>query len=162
MAKISYRRHRFPPVVIQHAVWLYLRFTLSYREGRVHHLGSYPELEDQMCGFTTAFDRRTAGYSPGRVDALVWALTELMVTPMPAFGIYEYYRRLANDLPAERHPAGRVEWRRRYDEMSERETPLHPDAGGGEVIHINGPQCRLTHAVGSAEWAEQQQGDADA
>src|SRR6266699_1620809 len=32
MALISYRRHRFPPVVIQHAVWLYLRFTLSYRD----------------------------------------------------------------------------------------------------------------------------------
>ncbi len=32
MAEISYRRHRFPPVVIQHAVWLYLRFTLSYRD----------------------------------------------------------------------------------------------------------------------------------
>src|SRR6266498_3471060 len=32
MAIISYRRHRFPPIVIQHAVWLYLRFTLSYRD----------------------------------------------------------------------------------------------------------------------------------
>src|ERR1700748_3285818 len=32
MAEISYRRHRFPPVVIQHAVWLYSRFTLSYRD----------------------------------------------------------------------------------------------------------------------------------
>ena len=32
MADISYRRHRFPPIVIQHAVWLYLRFTLSYRD----------------------------------------------------------------------------------------------------------------------------------
>ena len=32
MAEISYRRHRFPPVVIQHAVWLYLCFTLSYRD----------------------------------------------------------------------------------------------------------------------------------
>ena len=32
MAPISYRRHRFPPVVIQHAAWLYLRFTLSYRD----------------------------------------------------------------------------------------------------------------------------------
>ena len=29
---ISYARHRFPPVIIQHAVWLYLRFTLSYRD----------------------------------------------------------------------------------------------------------------------------------
>ena len=32
MAEISYRRHRFPPVIIQHAVWVYLRFTLSYRD----------------------------------------------------------------------------------------------------------------------------------
>jgi putative transposase len=32
MAEMSYRRHRFPPMIIQHAVWLYLRFTLSYRD----------------------------------------------------------------------------------------------------------------------------------
>src|SRR5947209_20563880 len=32
MSPISYRRHRFPPVVIQHAVWLYLRLILSYRD----------------------------------------------------------------------------------------------------------------------------------
>ena len=32
MAPISYARHRFPPDVIRHAVWLYLRFTLSYRD----------------------------------------------------------------------------------------------------------------------------------
>ena len=32
MMPISYARHRFPPAVIQHAVWLYLRFTLSYRD----------------------------------------------------------------------------------------------------------------------------------
>src|SRR5271167_1140465 len=32
MAHISYRRHRFPPALIQHAIWLYLRFTLSYRD----------------------------------------------------------------------------------------------------------------------------------
>ncbi len=32
MMELSYRRHRFPPVAIQHAVWLYLRFTLSYRD----------------------------------------------------------------------------------------------------------------------------------
>jgi transposase-like protein len=32
MAEISYRRHRFPPAIIQYAVWLYLRFTLSYRD----------------------------------------------------------------------------------------------------------------------------------
>src|SRR4051812_21239226 len=32
MQSVSYARHRFPPVVIQHAIWLYLRFTLSYRD----------------------------------------------------------------------------------------------------------------------------------
>src|SRR6476659_3418001 len=32
MAPLCYRRHRFPPEIIQHAVWLYLRFTLSYRD----------------------------------------------------------------------------------------------------------------------------------
>src|SRR5712675_43089 len=32
MAPLSYRRHRFPPDIIQHAIWLYLRFTLSYRD----------------------------------------------------------------------------------------------------------------------------------
>jgi putative transposase len=31
MTLLSYRRHRFPPEIIQHAIWLYLRFTLSYR-----------------------------------------------------------------------------------------------------------------------------------
>ena len=29
MASLCYRRHRFPPGIIQHAIWLYLRFTLS-------------------------------------------------------------------------------------------------------------------------------------
>ena len=32
MKKISYRGHRFPPEIIQQAIWLYLRFTLSQRD----------------------------------------------------------------------------------------------------------------------------------
>ena len=32
MTRISYKRRRFPAVVIQHAVWLYFRFTLSLRD----------------------------------------------------------------------------------------------------------------------------------
>jgi hypothetical protein len=32
MQTISYARHRFPPDVIRHAVWLYLRVSLSYRD----------------------------------------------------------------------------------------------------------------------------------
>ena len=36
-------------------------------------VGAILRLEDQMCAFTVDFDRRVMGYSPGRVDALVWA-----------------------------------------------------------------------------------------
>src|SRR5438128_5913170 len=32
MPHLSYRRHRFPPPIIQHAIWRYRRFTLSYRD----------------------------------------------------------------------------------------------------------------------------------
>src|SRR5271163_2905479 len=32
MKPISYARHRFPPDIIRHVVWLYLRFILSYRD----------------------------------------------------------------------------------------------------------------------------------
>lgn len=48
-----------------------------YEQGRVSHVGEFPELEDQMCSMTPV------GYvgegSPDRADALVWALTELML-----------------------------------------------------------------------------------
>jgi len=45
-----------------------------YEQGRVHHIGGLSTLEDQMC--TYAPGDKT---SPDRMDALVWALTELMV-----------------------------------------------------------------------------------
>jgi len=48
-----------------------------YERGLVSHVGSLAKLEDQMCEFTSDFDRAKMGYSPDRVDALVWALTEL-------------------------------------------------------------------------------------
>ena len=32
MTKISYSGYRFPPVIIQQAIWLYARFTLSFRD----------------------------------------------------------------------------------------------------------------------------------
>ena len=44
-----------------------------YERGEVRHVGMLPQLEDQMCAFTG--DRR--GGSPDRVDALVWAISEL-------------------------------------------------------------------------------------
>ena len=48
-----------------------------YEQGRVHHAGTFPELEDQLCSFTGA--RLFGARSPDRLDALVWALTELML-----------------------------------------------------------------------------------
>jgi phage terminase large subunit-like protein len=71
-----------------------------YEQGRVHHVGGFAELEDQMCSFTTDFDSRAAGYSPDRVDALVWAVTDLMVEQMPGAGVFELYREMANGMRA--------------------------------------------------------------
>ena len=52
-----------------------------YEQGKVSHVGSFPDLEDQMANMTAA------GYvgegSPDRADALVWALTELMLGAAP-------------------------------------------------------------------------------
>ena len=75
-----------------------------YEQSRVCHVGSFPELEDEMCGFTTDFDRQSSGYSPDRVDALVWALTDLLVEPMSNEGIFEFYRRAAAEREAARSP----------------------------------------------------------
>src|SRR6202011_3120289 len=46
-----------------------------YEQHRVHHIGEFPQLEDQMTGW----DPAESGPSPDRVDALVWALTDLMM-----------------------------------------------------------------------------------
>lgn len=48
-----------------------------YERGKMFHIGSFPDLEDQMCSVTTGFDPKVSGWSPDRVDALVWAVTEL-------------------------------------------------------------------------------------
>lgn len=73
-----------------------------YEQGRVRHLGNFPQLEDQMCAFTREpqgeFGSSAVRYSPDRVDALVWALTELLVEPTPGEGIYEVYRELSRQL----------------------------------------------------------------
>lgn len=48
-----------------------------YERGRVHHVGQLPGLEDQLCGW----DPMESTGSPDRLDALVWAVTELVVQP---------------------------------------------------------------------------------
>jgi phage terminase large subunit-like protein len=48
-----------------------------YEQGRVHHVGRFDKLEDQMCEFSIDNVRNSSTGSPDRVDALVWGLTEL-------------------------------------------------------------------------------------
>lgn len=48
-----------------------------YEQGRVHHVGSFDKLEDQMCLFSVDNVRNASTGSPDRVDALVWGLTEI-------------------------------------------------------------------------------------
>jgi phage terminase large subunit-like protein len=45
----------------------------KYEQNLVHHVGVFPQLEDQLCEWTPR-DKT----SPDRLDALVWAMTELM------------------------------------------------------------------------------------
>lgn len=69
------------PVVTVHASrGKYLRaepVALLYEQRRVRHVGAFPELEDEMCDFSLG--GLSSGRSPDRLDALVWALTRLML-----------------------------------------------------------------------------------
>lgn len=48
-----------------------------YEKGQVHHVGDFPELEDEMCNWVPGESK----WSPNRLDAMVWAVTELGVKP---------------------------------------------------------------------------------
>jgi phage terminase large subunit-like protein len=50
-----------------------------YEAGRVRHAGTFPELEDELCGLMAGGGYEGPDRSPDRADALVWALTELML-----------------------------------------------------------------------------------
>jgi predicted phage terminase large subunit-like protein len=50
-----------------------------YEAGRVRHRGAFWTLEDEMCGLIAGGGYVGPGRSPDRADALVWALTELML-----------------------------------------------------------------------------------
>lgn len=54
-----------------------------YEQGRVHHVGTLPILEQQMCNYVPGSDTGTGSDSPDRMDALVWAVTELLIDPEP-------------------------------------------------------------------------------
>lgn len=52
---------------------------MLYDQDRVRHVGAFPELEDEMCDF--AATGLSNGRSPDRLDALIWAVTDLMLGP---------------------------------------------------------------------------------
>lgn len=81
-----------------------------YEQHRVHHVGLFDKLEDQMCMFSIDNVRNTSNGSPDRVDALVWGLTKIFdkltgrrlvkdtvvdKTQIEDYAIYDY----AKDLP---------------------------------------------------------------
>ena len=66
-----------------------------YEQGKVHHVGVHDLLESQMCDWTPDDPK-----SPDRLDALVWALTDLIQNP----GVQAYLDQLATICPACQYP----------------------------------------------------------
>ncbi len=82
MAPLCYRRHRFRPEIIQHAIWLYHRFTLSYRdvEELLAERGldiSYETVRRWVLKFGPAIARRLRQRRPRPSDR--WHLDEMVV-----------------------------------------------------------------------------------
>ena len=80
---VSYKRHRFPPEIIAHAVWLYFRFPLSLRliEEMLLERGilvSYETVRRWALKFGTDYARRLRRKRPNRRD--IWHLDEVVVT----------------------------------------------------------------------------------
>ncbi|WP_262270007.1 IS6 family transposase [Microvirga yunnanensis] len=80
---VSYKRHRFPPEIIAHAVWLYFRFPLSLRlvEEMLLERGilvSYETVRRWALKFGPAYARRLKHKRPSRRD--IWHLDEVVVT----------------------------------------------------------------------------------
>lgn len=80
-------------------------YSALYESGKVRHVGFFPELEDELTGFSTA--GFTGNGSPNRADALIWALTELfpaivasttkpvVITPIPVASHWNALRKRA-------------------------------------------------------------------
>ena len=61
-----------------------------YEQRRIHHVGPFAELEEQMCSFVPGVYKG----SPDRLDAAVWAFTELFLEPEVTEGYVFYDDRL--------------------------------------------------------------------
>lgn len=70
--------------------------SMLYEQGKVHHVGTFPKLEDELCSWVPGDD------SPNRLDALVWSITELML------GTIEVTVRRAPTVPNRWNEAGAI------------------------------------------------------
>jgi putative transposase len=80
---VIYKRHRFPPEVITHAVWLYFQFPLSLRlvEEMLLERGilvSYETVQRWALKFGSIYARRLKRKAPSRHD--IWHLDEVVIT----------------------------------------------------------------------------------
>jgi putative transposase len=83
MQPLSYRGYRFPPAIIQHAVWLYLRFTLSYRDvedllAERGIIASYETIRRWVAHFGPIYARRLRSERPSPTGR--WHLDEVFVS----------------------------------------------------------------------------------
>ena len=83
MEPSSYARHQFPPEIIRHAVWLYLRFTLRFRdvEELLVERGldiSYETIRRWVDKFGSAYARNRRRLRPRPADT--WHLDEMVVS----------------------------------------------------------------------------------
>src|ERR1700730_2417169 len=102
MPDISYRRHRFLSVVIQHAVWLYLRVTLSYRdvEDLLAERGldlSYETVRSRLLKFGPVIARRLRRRRPRPSDR--WHLDEMVCSDRRQADVPLACRRLRGRRP---------------------------------------------------------------
>lgn len=81
-----------------------------YEQNRISHVGSLPTIEDQMCLFTSDFDRKSMGYSPDRVDALVWGFTHLFHEQQDGSGIFDFIKNQAAQAAANKAVLGTEDW----------------------------------------------------
>jgi phage terminase large subunit-like protein len=73
-------------------------FSALYEQGKVRHVGLFPQLEEELAGFSTS--GYTGRHSPNRADALIWALAELFpaITAGPKRPAYDYSQSAAQGL----------------------------------------------------------------
>ena len=83
MRQLSFKRHRFPPDIIRHSIWLYARFTLSFRD--VEELlaergiaGTYETVRQWWQKFGPDYARKLKKRKGGLGDT--WHIDEVFIT----------------------------------------------------------------------------------